>query len=274
MVRRIARGRTLRAGAVVDAAAYRGEGSGDQVVHDRDALGRELHGTVGQKQVVVNQCRTVGNLDEDILAGAVIAARLGVFVEGKRVVVEQVLSYAGALCLPVEPEASGAVVDMVPAVNHVDRRVHFDAADLGACQVLAVVDVVDMIVLDDGEHAAQMADDTGLAAVMNVASADDVRTDLLFGPAFPLRLQDAVALGLRAVFQLLEKPFVVVVWLQIFAEGDAGAFGIGDFAVLDDPAFGPVRADHAFLIGGRRRPLGCGAADCKSGEGDVADAFL
>ena len=274
MVGRVARGRTVLAGAVVDAAADCGEGSGDQVVHESDALGRELHGAVGQQQVVVNQRRAVRNLDEDILAGAVIAARQGVFIERKRIVVEEVLGHAGALCLPVEPEASGAVVDMVPAVDHVDRRVHLDAADLGACQILPVVDMVDMIVLDDGEHAAQMADDAGLAAVVDVASADDVRTDLLFGPAFPLRLQDAVALGLRAVFQLLQKPLVVIFGLQIFAQRDAGALGIRDFAVFDDPAFGPVRADHAFLVSGRRRPLGSGAADCETGEGDVADTFL
>ena len=166
------------------------------------------------------------------------------------------------------------MVDMVAAVDHVDGRVHLDAADLGAGQILLVVDVVDVVVLDDGEDTAQMAYDTGLIAVMDVAATHDMGTDPLLGPAFILGLADAVTLGLGAILVLFVQPLVVVVRLQILAQGDAGAFGLIDFAVLDDPALGPVRTDHTFLVRGRRSPLGSRLADGESGQGDKAYAFL
>ena len=61
----------------------------------------------------------------------------------------------------------------------------------------------------------------------------------------------------------------------LFSQGNAGAFWIvGYFAVLNDPAFGPVRADHTFLIGGGRGPLGGGFGNGKAGQGNVAYTFF
>jgi hypothetical protein len=52
---------------------------------------------------------------------------------------------------------------MVPAVNHVNGGVHFNAADFGSCQILLVVNVMNVVVLNDGEHAAQMTNDSSLS---------------------------------------------------------------------------------------------------------------
>ena len=113
---------------------------------------------------------------------------------------EQVLGYTRPLCLPVKPEPSGAVMEMVAADDDVNGCVHLDAADLSACKVLFVVDMVDVVVLNDGEHPSQMPDDPGLAAIVDIAPAHDVGADVFLCPAFPLCLADSVPFGLRAVF--------------------------------------------------------------------------
>ena len=132
---------------------------------------------------------------------------------------------------------------------------------------------MNVVVLDQGEHAAEVPDYAGLAAVMDMAAPHDMRTDVLLVPTFVTRLQDAVTLGLCTILVFPFQPLVVVVGLQIFAERNAGAFGLVDFAVLDDPAFGPVRTDHAVLISGRRRPLCRGFAYGKTGQRDISDSF-
>ena len=217
----------------------------------------------------------MGDLYKDILPHAL--QRFGGRVlpqVGQGVVMEQVLGDTGALGLPIQPDAPGAVMDVVAPVHHVDGGVHLDAAGLRAGEVLLVVDVVDMVILDEREHTAQMAHDTGLAAVVNMAPADDVMADVLFGPALDLSQADALPLGLGAVLILFVEPLVVVLRLIVFAQGDAGALGVADLAVLDDPALGPVRTDHSLLIGGGRRPLGGGLADDEPGEGDVVHPGL
>src|SRR5699024_568973 len=115
-----------------------------------------------------------------------------------------------------------------------------------------------------------MSYNAGLAAVVDITSPDNVRADILFGPSFSLSLADAVTLCLGSVLKFPGKPFVVIVWLSVFSKGNAGAFGVRYFAVFDDPALGPVRADHTFLIGGGRGPLGSGLGNCKAGQSDVA----
>ena len=127
-------------------------------------------------------------------------------IEGQRIVMKQILRHTGTLCLPVQPQATRAVMEMIPPNNHVDRRMHLDTADLCSGQVLAVIDVMNMVIFDHGEHTAQMADDTGLSAVVNIASADNMRPDPLFRPSFRLCLADAVPFRLRAV---LDRKSVV-----------------------------------------------------------------
>ena len=81
-----------------------------------------------------------------------------------------------------------------------------------------------------------MPHDPGLAAVMDIVAAHDVGANPFFGPAFPLGLADGVTLGLGAVLIELRSPLVFVVRLQVFSQGNAGVFGMGDLVVLNDPA--------------------------------------
>ena len=112
-------------------------------------------------------------------------------------------------------------MNMISAEYTVDRSVHFNAADLRPGEVLLIVDVMNVVVFDQGENAAKMSDDPRLAAVVNVASSHDMRADGLFAPALIYRLHDAVALCLGPVFVFPFEPFVVIFRLKIFSERNA-----------------------------------------------------
>ena len=101
---------------------------------------------------------------------------------------EQVLCHTSPLCLPIQPKPPRTMVDMIPSVDYINSRMHFDAADFRPCQVLFVIDMVDMIVLNYRKYTPQMAYDTCLPAVMDITAAHDVMADVLFRPPLYLRL--------------------------------------------------------------------------------------
>ena len=257
----------------IGTGTHAGEGTGQDVVHHGHALGGPADGGLGQQDVVVDEGGAVADLHEDVLAHV---HHTGIGTGGNMVVVHQVLGEPGALGLPVGPDAHGAVVDVVPAEDHIDGGVELDAAHLGAGELLGVVDVVDVVVLDDGEHAAHSAHDAGLATVMDVAAADDVGANGLLGPAVVLGDAHRIPLHLGGTLHVLVGEVVVValLGLMVVAEGDAAAAGVGDVAVLNDPALGPVGADHAVLVGGGRSPVGGSLVHHEAAEGDVAHTLL
>ena len=236
------------------------------------ALGGEAQRGVGKQHVVVNQGGAVAHFHKDVLAHHAALQPAG--ERGLLVVVQQVLGDAGALGLPVAPNAHGAVVDAVAAENHVDGGVQLNAGNLGAAQLHHVVDVVDVVVLDDGEHSAHAADDAALLAVVDVAAAHDVAAHVLLQPAVVLAAAHGVTLHLGGGLHVLHGEVVVVVGVQVLAQGDACALGVGNLAVLNNPALGPVGADHAVLVGGGRGPGGGGLVDVKAAYSDVAHAGL
>ena len=113
------------------------------------------------------------------------------------------------------------MVDMIPSVDYINSRMHFDAADFRPCQVLFVIDMVDMIVLNYRKYTPQMAYDTCLPAVMDITAAHDVMADVLFRPPLYLRLTDSVPLRLGSVFIIFRCPFIIIVRLEIFSKGYA-----------------------------------------------------
>ena len=158
--------------------------------------------------VVVDEGGTVSDFHKDILAEhTAVRPRTEIRT---MIVVEQVLADAGALRLPVGPDAHGAVMDVVPSHHHVDGRVQLDAGNLRAAQLLHVVDMMDMVILDQGEHRAHAAHDTGLLAVMDVAAAHDMAADLFLQPAVILSAANRVALHLGGALQVLGGKVVVV----------------------------------------------------------------
>ncbi len=138
--------------AVIHSGAYPGKGACDQVVHKSSALCADAACAVGQEQVVVNQCGTMGNLNKNVLSQSQPIGDLRTF--WRNIVVEQVLCDTGSLCLSVKPQTTGAVVEMVAADDHINGSMHFDTADFRTGQVLFVIDMVNMVVLYDREHTA------------------------------------------------------------------------------------------------------------------------
>ena len=146
VVRRITAGLLVH-GAIVRAKADISEGAGDQVVDKCNTFRTDPGRAAGQQQVVVNECRSVRNLDEDVFAKAKERSDLNTF--RRSVVMEQVLCHACALSLPVKPQAACAVMDVVPAVNDIDRGMHLDTTDFRSGQILLVVDMMDVVVLNE-----------------------------------------------------------------------------------------------------------------------------
>src|SRR5579859_4015742 len=97
--------------------------------------------------------------------------------------VVEVARDARPLRLPVEPGAQRAVVDAVVPDLDVDRGVQLDAGDLVTVELALERDVVDVVVLDGGEGAAEVADDAVLPAVEDGVAPDQVRADVLAVPA-------------------------------------------------------------------------------------------
>ena len=126
---------------------------------------------------------------------------------------EQISRDPGSLCLPIKPDPPRAVMDVIMPDYCIDRSMHLDATDLSSCQVLLVVDMVNMTIFYDREDSAEMADDACLSAVMYIASSDNMRTDRFLRPSFRLCQADTFPLCLSSVLILPVKPSVVVGFL-------------------------------------------------------------
>ena len=73
---------------------------------------------------------------------------------------------------------------------------------------------------------------------------------------------------------IAEVIVIFLLNLMIVSEGNAAAAGVGNIAVLNNPALGPVSADHAVLISGRGCPVGGGLVDDESAEGNISNIAL
>ena len=254
----------------VHAGVDEAEGAQHQVVHAGDALAGHHDGGLRKEDVVVDQGRAVPHLDEHV---RVEHGAPGLSDPLRAVVVvHQVLGDPRALGLPVAPHAHDAMVDMVAADRHVDGRVELDPGGLRAAQLLGVADVVDVAVLDQGEHAAHPAHDTGLLTVVDVAAADDMVAHVLLQPAVVLPPANGVPLHLGGALHVPGGEIHVVFRIAVLSEGDPAAAAVGDLAVLDDPATAPVRPDHAVLIRGGGGPGGGRLGNLKAADRDVVYA--
>ena len=209
----------VRCVAPVGAFAYGCECAADEVMYHGDALCCDTKRCVGQEDIVVDQCRTMTYLYEDILAAHAALERCSVF--RTLVVVEEILRNACALSFPVSPDAHYAVVDVVPSHDDVDSCVELDAGNFRAAQFHHVVDVVNVVVFNDGEYCAHTSDDAALLAVVDIVAPDDVAADVLFEPAVILASADCVTLHLCGALQVFICEVVIVLRIQVFSESDA-----------------------------------------------------
>src|SRR5829696_2402880 len=149
----------------------------------------------------------------------------------------------------------------------------FDATDLVSVELPLEGDVVDVVVLDRGEHATEVADDAVLAAVVDGVAADDVGSDVVTVPADLPGGEDRLELVLVARLVKSQRR-VVVACRNLLADRDGRALRVVDDVVLDDPALGPVWPDQAGLVGRRRGPGAGGLGEFKPANGDVVEVVL
>ena len=59
-------------------------------------------------------------------------------------------------------------MDVVPPDDHINGGVHLNASDLCPGKILFDVDVMDMVILNQGKYTSQMTYDPGLSAVVDL----------------------------------------------------------------------------------------------------------
>ena len=222
VIRSIARTRNMRR-AVRYSPSHAHKGTGDEIMSNGKPLRRKLQRSRGQEEIVVNKRRAVGDLNKNVLSDAAYRAHAYELIFRQSVVVKGVLSNSRALRLPVEPESAGAVVDAVAADDRVNGGVELNSADLRSGEILLKIDVVYMVILDKRKSAAEMPDDTGLTAIVDIAAAHDVAAYALLRPALAHGKAHYLALCLSAVLELFPEPFIVVFRLIVLSERDSGA---------------------------------------------------
>ena len=200
----------------VCSATDAGKCAADQIVYHCNALSSKAKTCIGEQDVVIDQCRSVADLHEDILRHHAPFERFGKC--RSLVVMKQILGKSRALCLPVTPDAHRAVMNMIAAHNHIDCRMHFNSCNLRAALLHHVVDMVNVIVLDHTEDTAHAADNAALLTVMDVVAADDMASDVFLQPSVILAAAYRVALHLGWALHLLIREIMVVVRIKIFAE--------------------------------------------------------
>ena len=169
-------GRCIIYGSVIDTASHTGDGPAEQIVYKCHALRRQTHTALTQHHVVIDQCRSMSDLDPQIFAKpqSFRTFRFQQVFSGKTVIMEQILCHPGALTLPVQPDASGTVMEMIVTDDHIDRCMQLDTANLRPCQIPLIINMIDVIVLNYGKYTAQITDDTGLPAVMDITVPYDM----------------------------------------------------------------------------------------------------
>jgi hypothetical protein len=126
---------------------------------------------------------------------------------------------------------------------------------------------VDVVAINLAEGGAKAADESGLAAEEDPVVAHDVVPHRAALPTVLARQLDGGEVA-------IVRTELGIARIGVFAQRNADARGVADGVVFDDPALGPVRANQADLLGGRRCPGGGGTAHFESTHGDEIHAGL
>ena len=133
---------------------------------------------------------------------------------------------------------------------------------------------MNVVILNNAEHTSHSSDDPALLTVMNIASADNMTSDIFLQPAMILSAADGVPLHLRRTFYMVARKKMIVFRIIVFSEGNSGTFTSPDLTIFNNPSSGPVRSDHAVLISRRRCPC-CGRfINVKTTDRNVSDSVF
>ena len=62
---------------------------------------------------------------------------------------KKILCQTCTLGFPVTPNSHRTVMNMVPAHNHINSSMHFNTANLCTCEILLIINMMNMIVFND-----------------------------------------------------------------------------------------------------------------------------
>lgn len=100
---------------------------------------------------------------------------------------------------------------------------HFNSADFCSGKILLVINMMDIIIFNNGKYTAEMSDNTGLSAIVNITSSDYMGTNIFFRPPLALGLTNGITLCLCSGFCMFYRPFIIIFRLQIFSKGYTAA---------------------------------------------------
>ena len=110
------------------------------------------------------------------------------------------------------------MVNVIAPYYGINGRMKFDTAYLSACEIMLIVNMMDMVVLNDTENTAKMSYNTRLTTVMDIAASNDMRADALFIPSFIYSLTYAISLSLASHLYKGSGPLVVIASLEVLAK--------------------------------------------------------
>ena len=205
----------IRCGALDNVIAI--DTAAEQIMHVCTALSGVQKAIFRAENIIGNDMRTMSYLKPKVL----------------EVVVIHVVIQVNALRLPVKPRAHAAMVDIVMMDLCIDRRMKLDACDLIAEIFVFRADIVNFVVVDLAERAAEMSDDAVLSAIVNHIVTHDMRADGLTAPAHALCLENDLELGLIAGLSVITARFVIACG-KLLAKAHGTATRIVNDIVFDD----------------------------------------
>lgn len=170
---------------IIRATAYSRKSTQNQVMYTGHAFGGNPQAGFGKHHIVVNQCRAMSYFHEYILAHHSAFCLCGAF--RRMIVMQQVLCDSRALRLPVTPDTHGRMMDMIAAECYVDSCMELNAGNLGAAELLHIVDIMNVVILNDTEYASHTSYNTSLFAMMDMAASYDMAAHF-----FPSAIHDTV----------------------------------------------------------------------------------
>ena len=238
-------GKVVGGGAVYN--LFPPHGSCAEVVDVCPALGDVVKVVGACKDVVVYNIGAVGDFHHKVAVVCVV----------------EVSAYAYTLGLPVKPAAKGAVVYVVSYNLYVNSCMKLYSCNFVAKVFMLNRNVVDVVVLNLGEDAAHVPNNSVLSAVVDCIVAYYVRPDFFLAPAVLFCPKDSFHLVLVARL-FAEFGAVVVPGGNFFAKAYRAALCVVEDAVFYNPALCPVGANHSGLVCRWWCPGTCGLAHFKA----------
>ena len=190
------------------------------------------------------------------------------------IIVQQILSDSCALCFPVTPNSHCAVVNVVASHNNINCSVHFYSCNLSTAKLHHIVDMVNVIIFDDTKYTTHTTDNSTLFTMMNIVSTNYMSTDFLFQPTIILSTTYRITLHLSSTFNMLSCIEITVFWIKVATHTNARAFATPDIAILNYPAFAPMRRNHTILICCWRSPCCCSFVDVETTYSNIINSLF